>query len=126
MGTWKIDKAKSNLGPHLPEYNTVVYETVGDKVKITGDGTDKDGNPIHNEWTGKFDGKDYAVTGDPTSDMRSYKKISDRVLKMTVKKDGKVTIIGRVIVSANRKSRTVFTSDVSTKDVRSRSVYDKQ
>ena len=126
MGTWKIDEAKSNRGPHMPEYSTVVYETVGDKVKITGDGTGKDGNPIHNEWTGKFDGKDYAVTGDPTSDMRSYKKVSDHVLKMTVKKDGKVTIIGRVIVSDDRKSRTVFTSNASTKDVRTRSVYDKQ
>ncbi len=25
----------------------------------------------NNEWTGKFDGKDYLVTGDPTTDTRS-------------------------------------------------------
>ena len=126
MGTWKLNESKSKFAPGVPKNHTVVYETAGDSVKVTVDGTDKDGKSTHNEWTGKFDGKDYAVTGDPTSDMRSYKKISDHMLKMTVKKDGKVTITGRVIVSADGKSRTVFTSDASTRDVRSKSVYDRQ
>jgi hypothetical protein len=58
-------------------------------VKVTVDGTDKDGNPTHNEWTGKFDGNDYPVTGDPNSDARSLKKIDDRTLELTVKKGGK-------------------------------------
>ena len=40
----------------------------GDSVKVTTDGTDRDGKPVHGEWTGKFDGKDYPVTGDPTTD----------------------------------------------------------
>ena len=81
MGTWKLNEAKSKFAPGVPKNHTVVYETVGDNVKVTVDGTDKDGNSTHNEWTGKFDGKDYPVTGDPTSDMRSYKKVGDRVLK---------------------------------------------
>src|SRR6185503_8799904 len=51
-----------------------------------------------------FDGKDYPITGDSTSDMRSYKKIGDRVMKITVKKDGKVTLTGRVVVSADGNS----------------------
>ena len=126
MGTWKLNEAKSKFAPGVPKNHTVVYETAGDNVKITADGTDKDGKSTHNEWTGKFDGKDYAVTGDPTSDMRSYKKISDRVLTFTIKKDGKVTIIGRVIISADGKSRTVFTSDARAKDVKNRSVFEKQ
>jgi len=75
MGTWKLNEAKSKLGPGAPKNNTVVYEAAGDNVKVTIDGTDKDGKPTHNEWTGKFDGKDYPVTGDPTSDARSYTKI---------------------------------------------------
>jgi hypothetical protein len=92
------------------------------------DGTDKDGNATHNEWTGKFDGKDYPVTGDPTSDMRSYKKIGDRVMKITVKKDGKVTITGRVVVSADGKSRIVTTGEggAEGKSPKNRAVYDKQ
>jgi len=75
MGTWKLNERKSKLAPGMPKNNTVVYEVAGDNVKVTVDGTDNDGKPTHNEWTGKFDGKDYAVTGDPNSDERSYKKL---------------------------------------------------
>src|SRR4029453_5596823 len=97
-------------------------------LRRSQDGHGKDGQSTHNEWTGKFDGKDYAVTGDPTSDMRSYSKVADRTLKMTVKKDGKVTAKGRIVVSADGKSRTVITSrtDVEGKKIKNIVVYDKQ
>ncbi len=128
MGTWKLNEAKSKLAPGAPKNNTVVYEAAGDNVKVTVDGTDKDGKPTHNEWTGKFDGKDYPVTGDPSSDARSYTKIDDRTLGLNVKKGGKVTTSGRIVVSADGKSRTVTTSgtDSKGKKVKSTAVYDKQ
>src|SRR5215468_7168802 len=115
MGIWKLNEAKSKFAPGVPKNHTVVIEAAGDNVKITVDGIDKDGKSTHNEWTGKFDGKDYPVTGDPTSDMRSYQKVGDRVLKMTIKKDGKVTVTGRIIVSADGKSRVVSTSEAGSK-----------
>jgi hypothetical protein len=128
MGTWKLNEAKSKFAPGVPKNHTVVYEATGDNVKVTVDGTDKDGNATHNEWTGKFDGKDYPVTGDPTSDMRSYQKIGDRVLKLTVKKDGKVTLTGRIVVSGDGKSRIVTTGEAGAegKSPKNRTVYDKQ
>jgi flavin-dependent dehydrogenase len=97
-------------------------------VKVTIDGTDKDGKPTHNEWTGKFDGKDYAVTGDPKSDMRAYKKVDDHTLAFTVKKDGKTTITGRIVVAADGKSRTVTAkgTDEHGKQFKNVSAYDKQ
>jgi hypothetical protein len=127
-GTWKFNEAKSKLAAGAPKNNTVVYEAAGDSVKVTVDGTDKDGKPTHNEWTGKFDGKDYPVTGDPTSDGRSYTKIDDHTLGFNVKKGGKVTTSGRIVVSADGKSRTVTTSgtDSKGKKVTSTAVYDKQ
>ena len=128
MGTWNLNEAKSKFAPGVPKNHTVVYEATGDNVKVTVDGTDKDGNATHNEWTGKFDGKDYPVTGDPTSDMRSYQKIGDRVLKLTVKKDGKVTLTGRIVVSGDGKSRIVTTGEAGAegKSPKNRTVYDKQ
>jgi hypothetical protein len=128
MGTWKLNEAKSKFGPGGPKNTTVVYEAVGDKVKVTTDGTDSDGGPTHTEWTGKFDGKDYLVTGDPTSDTRSYKKIDDRTLALTNKKGGKVTTSGRIVVSADGKGRTVTTTrtDSEGKTISSTAVYDKQ
>ena len=91
MGTWKLNEAKSKHGPGAPKKNTVVYEAAGDSVKVTIGGTDRDGNSTHNEWTGKFDGKDYPVTGDPNEDTRSLTKIDDHTLGFNVKKSGKVS-----------------------------------
>ncbi len=66
IGTWKLNEAKSKIGAGSPKNTTVIYEAAGDSVKVTTDGTDGDGKPSHSEWTGKYNGKDYPVTGDPT------------------------------------------------------------
>ena len=128
MGTWKLNEAKSKLSPEAPKNNTVVYAAAGDNVKVTVDGTDKTGKSTHNEWTGKFDGKEYPVTGDPSSDARSYKTVDARTLELTVKKNGKVTATGRIIVAADGNSRTVRMSGTNAegKKFSSLAVYDKQ
>ena len=67
-------------------------------------------------------------TGDPTSDTRSYKTVDDHKLELVLKKGGKVTTSGTVVVSADGKSRTVSTSgtDSTGKKFSNTSVYDKQ
>jgi len=128
MGTWKLNDAKSKFPPGATKNTTVVYEAAGDNVKVIVDGIDKDGKAVHNEWTGKFDGKDYPVTGDPTYDARSYKKVDDHTMDLTVKMGGKVTVTGRIVAAADGKSRTVTlnATDSSGKKVTSTAVYDKQ
>jgi hypothetical protein len=128
MGTWKLNEAKSKLTPGFPKNTMVVYQAAGDNVKAIVDGVDGQGKPTHNEWTGKFDGKDYPVIGDPASDARSYKTVDDRTLDVTVKKGGKVTITGRIVVSADGKVRTLTSSgtDSAGKKIQNTSVYDKQ
>jgi hypothetical protein len=126
-GTWKLNEAKSKIAANGPKNNTVIYEAAGDQVKITVDGVGSDGKPAHNEWTGKFDGKDYPVTGDPNQDTRSYVKKDDRTLEVNVKKGGKVTANSRIVVSADGKSRTVTTigTDPQGNKFKSTAVYDK-
>jgi hypothetical protein len=128
MGTWKLNEAKSKFSPGASKNHTVVYEDAGDSVKVIVDGADGAGSPIHSEWTGKFDGKFYAVTGDATSDMRSYRKINTRTLALTGKKDGKVNLTGRIAVSANGRTRTVTTTARNSmgKKVTNWAVYDKE
>jgi hypothetical protein len=128
VGNWKLNEAKSKLAPGVTKNSTVVYEATGDDVKVTVDGTDKDGKTAHNEWAGKVDGKDYPVTGDPNSDTRSLKKIDDHTLQLTAKKGEKVTITGQIAVSADGKTRTVTTSgtDSEGKKFTSTAVYDRQ
>jgi hypothetical protein len=115
MGTWKLNEAKSNITSGTLKFTTVTFESKFGKVKVTGEGIDADGKPVHSEWTGNFDGKDYPVTGDPISDTRSYTKVDDRTLNLTVKKDGKVIDTGRIVVSADGKSRTVTVSGTTPK-----------
>jgi len=128
MGTWKLNEAKSTFAPGAAKNNTVVYEAAGDNVKVTVDGADGAGSPTHNEWTGKFDGKDYPLTGDPDSDARSYKTVNDHTLALTNKKGGKVTLTGLIVVSVDGKTRTVTTNgtDSQGKKIKNTAVYDKQ
>jgi ABC-type uncharacterized transport system auxiliary subunit len=128
MGTWKLDEAKSHIPAGFMKNSTVVYAADGDNVKVTTDGTDRDGKPMHTEWTGKFDGKAYPLSGDPTADSRSYRKLNERVLLLANKKDGKAVTSGRIIVSADGKTRTLKVSgtDSSGKKVSSEAVYEKQ
>ncbi len=128
VGTWKLNESKSKLAAGMPKNLMVKVEAAGDSTKVTVDGVDGMGKPTHNEWTGKSDGKDYPVTGDPNSDTRAYKKVNDRTMDLTVKKGGKVTISGKIVTSADGKSRTVTVHgmDASGKEVQAVSVYDRQ
>jgi hypothetical protein len=128
MGTWKLDEAKSKIPAGMVKNSTVVYTADGDNVKVTTDGTSGDGKPMHTEWTGKFDGKDYSLTGDPTADSRSYKSVGEHKLDLTSKKNGKEVNTGHVEVSKDGKTRTLHmtATDPSGKKVSGVSMYDKQ
>ena len=126
MGTWKLNEAKSKFAGKARNH-TVVYEASGDQTKVTVDGVDESGNAVHSEWTGKFDGKEYPVTGDANADVRSYRKINKNTLSLTGKKGGKTTLTGRIVISRDGKSRTVTTTTTNAqgKKVRNVAVYDK-
>ena len=98
------------------------------QITVKSDGIDADGKPVHVEWSGKFDGKDYPVAGDPHSDIRSYTKVNDRTLRITAKKNGKVMVTGQIEVSADGKSRTVTLRGTTPKGKKFKNVavYDKQ
>src|SRR6476469_2031412 len=126
MGTWKLNEAKSKFPKGATKNHTVVYEAAGDQTKVTVDGTAADGSTIHSEWTGKFDGKPYALTGDPAGDMRSYRVVNRRTLSLRSTKAGKLTTTATIIVSRDGKSRTVTASSKNAKGkwTTSTGVYD--
>src|SRR5215471_6382236 len=121
MGTWKLNEAKSKFPPGTTKNTTVVYEAVGDSLKVTTDGTSGDGKTVHTEWMGKFDGKDYAVTGSADTDSREYTQVNPHTTTFANKKDGKVTLDGKIVVAADGKSRivTVSGTDATGKKVSS-------
>jgi len=128
MGTWKLNEAKSKIPAGMMKNTTVTYTAEGDNVKVTTDGTSGDGSAVQTEWTGKFDGKDYPLTGDPNADTRSYTRVNDHTLTLENKKGGTVTTSARIVVSADGKTRTLTVSgkNAEGKKVTSKAIYDKQ
>lgn len=127
MGSWKLNEAKTKLGAGATKNTMVSYATEGDNLVVTVDGVTADGKPVHHVWTGKLDDKDYPVSDDPMGTSRAYRKIDSSTLEFTAKRDGKVTVTGRVTHSADGKTRTVTTSmtDATGKKIVSTAIYDK-
>ena len=128
IGTWKLNDGKSKFDTGATKNTTVVYASSGDNVKITVDGTDGSGKPVHTEWTGKFDGKPYPVKGGPTADTRAYTVTDDHTLTFVEKKGATVTNSGRAVLSADGKTRTVDATATDSKGMKvsTHAVYDKQ
>ena len=128
VGSWKLNEAKSKIAAGSAKNLTVVYTAVGDSYKCVVDGVDGTGKPTHNEWTGKFDGKDYPVTGDPSADSRSIRLVRPGHYSLTNKKDGKTVVTGTMDFSADNKTRTLTThmTDAAGKKNTSTWVYDRQ
>src|ERR1700737_4591009 len=95
MGTWKLNDMKSKIPPGMGKNTTVTYAEAKDEVKVTIDGTDKDGKPTHSVWVGKFDGKAYPVKGNLPYDSVAYKVVNDRTNDITTMKPGKFIWSGR-------------------------------
>ena len=127
MGTWKLNEAKSKFAPGMGKNSTVIYAEQGDKIKITVEGVDKDGKPLHGVWIGKWDGKTYPSKGNLTWDSAAYKIVNDHTNDITTMKNGKVMWTGRITVARDGKSHTVTVNgtDAEGKKFRSKVVYDK-
>jgi hypothetical protein len=128
VGSWKLNEAKSKIAAGAPKNSTVVYTVAGDSYKCVVDGVDGTGKAAHNEWTGKFDGKEYPVIGDPASDTRSLKMVSPGHYALTNAKGGKTMVTGTVEFSPDNKTRTLTMdmTDAAGKKVTSVAVYDRQ
>jgi hypothetical protein len=118
LGTWKLNESKSTFGEGAGKTTLVVWEKVGDEQKCTVDGTDTNGKKTHTEWTGKMNGKFYAITGDPQADHRSFKKSDDNTIAMVTQKDGKTVGEGTIVVAADRESRMVTSTMTNAKGVK--------
>jgi hypothetical protein len=129
MGTWKLNEAKSKIPAGAGKNTAVVYSAAAnDMIKVTTDGVDASGKPSHSEWTGKFDGKPYPVTGTDSSDSRSYTAKGERTLDLVVMKGGKTVATGKIEVAKDGKTRMVDIDGTSPdgKKFKEKSTYDKQ
>jgi hypothetical protein len=120
-GTWTLNAAKSKFSPGpAPKSMKVTYTAAGESIKISVDVTWAAGETQHWEMSGKYDGKDYPITGNPAADTASFKKVDDQTGESTFKKDGKVTATNTRVLSKDGKTLTI-TSKGTTPDGKPRS-----
>ena len=119
-GNWKLNVAKSKYDPGPPPKgpNFSKIDATEDGLRFTNDGVNTEGKPTHNEWSGKFDGKDNPVKSDPNRDTAALKKIDDYTIEIVNKKDGKVTTTTRSVFSRDGKTRTSTTTGTDTKGIK--------
>src|ERR1041385_3386104 len=127
LATWKLNESKSSFGDGAGKTSLVVWEKAGHQNKCTVEGINADGKKVHTVWSGKFDGKDYPITGDATSDTRSFKLNGEHKIDMVSKKAGKEVGDGTIVVAEDGKTRTVTSNMTNAKGekVTSTLAYDK-
>jgi len=100
-GDWIIVK-QTGSGTEL----LTTYKTSGDEITMS--------DPTGAGYTAKLDGNDYPVHGAYGYDAVSLKKINAHTFEETDKRDGTVTDVSTMTVSANGKSLTVVDTDKLT------------
>jgi len=128
-GTWKLNPDKSSYSPGpAPKSNTVTINSDADSIKLSSDGIDATGNPTHVEYTAKYDGKDYPITGVPNADTVALERPDANTIRSTMKKGDLVVMTVTSVVSKDGKTRTsTFKGkNAAGVDVNNVVVYDKQ
>jgi hypothetical protein len=108
IGTWShcVDVPKSDSDPAPPNV-TIMFEAAGKGSHTIVNGVDDAGSPYTVEYTAMYDGKDYPIKGAPWADTVSLKLIDSRTTIRTDKKDGKVVVTLKGVVSKDGKTFTI-------------------
>ena len=111
VGTWTLNPAKSKYTPGpVPKSITSTYESAGKGYKVTVK-NETGGGTVQYTYTTYLDGKDSKVTGNnPNADTIGMRRIDARTLEAISKKNGKVTITQRSVLSTDGKTRTITTT----------------
>jgi hypothetical protein len=107
IGTWKLNVEKSKYSPGpAPKSETLKIEAAGEGEKATTEGVNAAGTATKTEYTAKYDGKDYPLTGSQNVDTVSLKRIDARTIERTNKKGEKVVTTVTQVLSPDGKTMT--------------------
>lgn len=130
LGTWKLNLAKSKFNPGPPPKSVThlyePYESNGEK--FTSEGTDGQEASIQTGYAARYDGTDYALTGDPICDSVSMRRIDANTTEVTGRKAGRVIWTSRRVVSKDGRTLTVTQKGTNPqgKSLNNVMVFDKQ
>jgi len=128
-GTWKLNVSKSKFTPGPPpQSGTITVKVEGDIQNVKTEGQAADGTMTQTSFVAKLDGTPVPITGSPTADMTSLRKINARTLETKSTKGGKPVAQRRVTISPDGKIMTITGSGLNQKGVKTTAtaVYEKQ
>ena len=122
-----VSKSKYTPGP-VPQSGSVKYEASDGGYKRTGETIEADGTKSAFEYTAKYDGRDYPVTGSAIFDAIALKRIDDNTSEATLKKAGKAVRHARRVISKDGKVMTITMTRTNDKKkkIHNITMYDKQ
>ena len=109
MGTWRLNLTQSNFASGPLSYARVVFriEPLENGLSVVYDMIGTRGGVTHWEWTGRLDGKDYALEGVEEVVTNAYSRLDNDTFAIVSKLDGRPTATTRIVISPNRKVMTV-------------------
>ncbi|HEY6293598.1 MAG TPA: hypothetical protein VI455_18760 [Terriglobia bacterium] len=100
-GAWRVNKVQESENGL-----TTTYTSSGDELTMS--------TPTGASYTAKLDGKDYPVKGSYTYNSVSLKRVDDRTIEETDKRDGKVVEAVKMTVGPDEKKMTVVATNKLT------------
>lgn len=94
-GSWRIQNVNEDSAGL-----TATYKVSGDEVSMS--------TPTGESWTAKFGGPEQPVRGLYGNYTVSVKKLGEREIEVTMKRDGKVNSVNKISVAADGKMTEVF------------------
>jgi hypothetical protein len=130
VGTWKLNVNKSRYGLRQPQKSEILQiDTQQNGLKYLADGIDAEGKNIHFEFSPKYDGEYYPVTGTVAAgSAMALKKVDANTRELVLKIEGKEVQRRRDVVSQNGKTltRTVTAINSQEQDAKDVIVFDRQ
>lgn len=135
VGTWKLNRSRSQLSRTTAGTVSRTYTPVTDGMRVSETRTDGHGQTTEVEFTSRYDGKEHPVwilAGDShrrvsTNETIAIRRIDGHTADGTGRENGKIKYRFRRTVSQNGQRLSVEITDTSTPGAPSRSVlvYDR-
>lgn len=111
FGTWELNTRASEANPSQYKRTICWIEPHGDGVRVRYELVGERGGVIRLEWTGRFDGRDYAVQGVDYVLTNAYRWVDDRTYEVVIKVDGALAARARTTISTDGATLTTVTRE---------------
>jgi hypothetical protein len=127
VGTWRLNVAKSKYSPGpTPKSVTSTWESAGKGYRVSVRNEPASGSAYEYSYTTAADGSDSKVTGsNPNADTIAVKRIDANSFEVISKRNGKVTITQRSVISSDTRTVTTTGTDGQGQKVNNVAVFDK-